>query len=301
MQINGAIITDCSDQNARSRQELRFTELFGSKPTFLGVGADVVLGEGNKAADVEAAGNLLDLLDAINLPDNLKSKRQTVVLVNVAPRGGKTKEIWENGTPFCYFRVNGTLVVSTFARRCLSLIRDLGQIESVELLDVPTVTEAAVEWGDLTADHAQRINDTQFRSFEFMPLVARWLCDGRPVPSISQPLKDIPAIDPSVWCVDSFGNVKTTLRPQDIDFEEGKVIELADGDKVTCYTRLADVPRGVSAIVIGSSGYGPDRFLEVVIQRGNASKQHSLSIGSPVIAATETRQAQVKTLAGLVG
>jgi hypothetical protein len=301
MQINGAIITDCADNNARSRQELRFTELFGSKPTFLGVGADVVLGEGNKAADVEAAGNLLDLLDAINLPDNLKSTRQTVILVNVAPRGGKTKEIWENGTPFCYFRVNGTLVVSTYARRCLSLIRDLGQLESVELLDVPTVTAAAVKWGELTQERAEHINDTQFRSFEFVPLVARWLCDGRPVPSIRQSLEDIPAIDPSVWCVDSFGNVKTTLRPQDINFEEEKTVELAEGDKVICYTRLADVPRGVSALVIGSSGYGSDRFLEVVVQRGNASKQHKLTIGSPVLDTSKIRQSQAKNLASVAG
>lgn len=294
MQINGAIITDCADGNARGRQELRYAELFGAKPTFLGVGADVVLGEGNKAADVEAAGNLLDLLDAINLPDDLRSKQQTVVLVNVAPRGGKTKEIWENGTPFCYFRVNGVLVVSTYARRCLSLIRDRGKIQSVELLDVPTVTAAAVKWGDLTPERAQHINDTQFRSFEFLPLVARWLCDGRPVPSESQSLEDIPAISPSVWCVDSFGNVKTTLLARDVGFEEGKAVELAEGDTVTCYTRLADVPRGASALVVGSSGYQEDRFLEIVVQRGNASKQHKLIIGSPVLSAATT-----KVLAGI--
>jgi hypothetical protein len=293
VKINGAIITDCADGNARARQELRFAELFGGKPTFLGVGADVVLGEGNKAADVEAAGNLLDLLDAVNLPEKLRSK-EPVILVNVAPRGGKTKEIWENGTPFCYFRVNGVLVVSTYARRCLSLIRDLGKIQSVELLDVPTVTAAAVAWGELTPERAQRINDTQFRSFEFMPLVARWLCDGRSVPSQNQSLEDIPAINPSIWCVDSFGNVKTTLLARDVGFEEGKVVELAEGDKVTCYTRLADVPRGASALVVGSSGYGEDRFLEVVVQRGNASEQHNLIIGSPVLAPAKT-----KMLAGL--
>jgi hypothetical protein len=291
MKINGAIITDCADSNARARQELRFTRLFGSKPTFLGVGADVVLGEGNKAADVQAAGNLLDMLDAtLNLPTGEHADQQTVILVNVAPRGGKTTKIWQNGTPFCYFRINGRLVVSTYARRCLSLIRDLGGIDSVELLDVPTVTAAAVEWGELTPARADEINRTQFRSFEFVPLVARWLCDGQPVPSITQTLEDIPAIDANVWCVDSFGNAKTTLLPSDVDFEDGREVMLANGQQAVCYTHLADVPRGTTALVVGSSGFGEDRFLEVVIQRGNAAKEHSLSVGSPVLAPARKKE-----------
>lgn len=285
MQVNGAIITDCADDNARARQELRFAKIFGSKPTFLGVGADVVLGEGNKAADVEAAGNLLDLLDAeSNLPTNASHEQQTIILVNVAPRGGKTRKIWENGTPFCYFYINKALVVSTYARRCLSLIRDLGHLDSVELLDVPTVTAAAMEWGELTLAKADLINHTQFRSFEFMPLVARWILDKQPVPSMTQTLEDVPSIEPSVWWVDSFGNVKTTLLPKDIGFKDGKSVTLANGQKAVCYTHLADVPRGVTALVVGSSGLGDDRFVELVVQRGNAAKQYGLSIGSPILA-----------------
>ncbi len=284
MHINGAIITDCADGNARARQELRFANLFGSKPTFLGVDADVVLGEGNKAADVEAAGNLLDLLDASgNIPGS-SPDWPAVILVNVAPRGGKTTKIWENGTPFCYFHIGQTLVVSTYARRCLSLIRDIGGIETVELLDVPTVTAAAVEWGELTPAGAERINHTQFRSLEFLPLVARWIYDKRPMSSTTQTLDDIPTIDPSVWHIDSFGNVKTTLLPSDINFADGKTITLANGETVQCYTHLADVPRGVPALIIGSSGYGDDRFLELVIQRSNAAERYGLSVGSPILA-----------------
>lgn len=283
MKINGAIITDCADANARARQEMRFASLFGGKPTFVGVGADVVLGEGNKASDIAAAGDLIDLINASHELPSASPDQKTVILMNVAPRGGKTRKQWDNGTPFCYFHVGNALVVSTYARRCLTLIRDMGLVDSVELLDVPTVTAEAVKWGELTENQADRMNHTQFRSFEFLPFVARWICDERPVPSEKVTLGNLPGIEPSVWCTDIFGNCKTTLLPRDIGFEEGGTVMIAGGHTAVCYKRLADVPRNETALVIGSSGFGDDRFLELVIQRGNAAKTYGLSLGSPVL------------------
>ena len=54
--VIGTIITDCADGSARTRQELRFTALFGVVPAFLGVGSYL---------PIEAAGNLLDQLDVL--------------------------------------------------------------------------------------------------------------------------------------------------------------------------------------------------------------------------------------------
>jgi hypothetical protein len=281
--IIGSIITDCADPNARTRQELRFASLFGVHPTFLGVG--------DKAPGIEAAGDLLEQLDvATNFPA-MPADTRPVILVNVAPRGDSVKRQWDNGTPFCYFTVGNALVVSTYAGKSLSLAYSRGLVQSVKLLDIPTVTKAAIAWGDLTTGQAERINHTQFRSLEFLPLVALWLTQGKPVPSTTEQLTNEPGIRGKVWCIDSFGNAKTTLLPADVGFEEGKTVILEDGKPATCYRRLADVPKDSSALTIGSSGYGTDRFLEVIVQwkddgfheSDSAVKRHGFSVGSSVL------------------
>lgn len=282
-QLIGSIITDCSDDNVRARQELRFTNLFGVRPTFTRVGQE--------APGLEAGGHLLDQLDV--LANNPKSvpQAEALILVNVAPRGGKTKEIGDNGTPFCYFRVDNALVVCTAASGCLDLVHWCGAVDEIELLDIPTVTKAAVEWGELTEEQANRINNTQFRSLEFLPLVAYWLRSGKPVPSTKQKVEVAHDTAGKVWYIDNFGNAKTTLVAEDIGFEQGKKVTLADGLSATCYRRLADVPKDESALTIGSSGYRTKRFLEVVVQwheggvygSSSAYKRHGMRIGSSVL------------------
>ncbi len=277
--ISGTIITDCKDDLARVRQELRFESLFGSKPSFMGVGS---------YSPIEAAGNLMDVLDVlINFPLSDKN-RENIVLVNVAPRGEDVQKKWDNGTPFCYFRIGKTLVASTYEGHCLALARDLGIVDEVGLFDIPTVTAAAVEWGDLTAEEAYKINHTQFRSLEFLPLVAYWVWKGRPVPEQRQSLADLPSARGFVWHVDNFDNAKTTLLPEDVEFEQGKQVELANGKTAACYKRLADVPKGTTALTVGSSGFGAHRFLEIAVgHRGRAAAEHDLVVGSRVIAAKE--------------
>lgn len=273
--ISGVIITDCVGSNAQVRQELRFETLFGVKPSFVGV---------ESYMPIEAAGNVLDQLDVLlNFPLVQKSQEH-VVLVNVAPRGEDVQQTWDNGTPFCYFRLGKTLIVSTYEGHCLALARDLGIVSEVELLDIPTVTAAAVGWGDLTMTEADKINNTQFRSLEFLPLVAYWLWRGRSVPARRQPLDALPDVKGQVWCVDNFDNVKTTLLAADVGFEQGKRITLANGRPAICYQRLADVPQHVTALTSGSSGFGPQRFLEVVVgHRGRAAREHEFGVGSLVL------------------
>jgi hypothetical protein len=272
--LTGIIINDCNDGLARTRQELRFSSLLGSKPSFLGVGS---------YSPVEAAGSFVDVLDVlVNFPAADKD-RENIVLINVAPRGEDTKKLWENGTPFCYFRVGKTVVLSAYEEYCLSLWRDLGIVDKVEILDVPSVTSAAVKWGDLEAAEAEKINNSQFRSLELLPLAALWLRQGKPVPTRTQSLKDLPAAKSLVWHIDNFGNAKTTLLPENVGFEQGKKVALGSKKTAVCYHRLADVPKGLTSLIIGSSGYGQKRFLEIAVgHRGRASDLHGLAVGSPV-------------------
>lgn len=273
--VIGTIINDCADGLARTRQELRFETLFGAKPTFLGVGP---------YSPIEAAGSLLDQLDVLTKFPLADKERQNIVLVNVAPRAEGIKRKWDNGTPFCYFRIDNTLVVSTYEGHCLALARDLGIVREVELFDVPSVTAVAVARGDLSAEEAEKISHSQFRSLEFLPLVAYWLWQGRPVPSKKQSLAELPSPKGQAWHVDNFDNVKTTLLPEDIGFEQGKRVTLANGESATCYRRLADVPKDVTALTIGSSGYGSHRFLEVVVGGcGQAGSTHGFKTGSSIL------------------
>ncbi len=72
---------------------------------------------------------------------------------------------------------------------------------------------------------------------------------------------------------------------------EFKQITLHNGEVATCYRRLADVPKDVTALTIGSSGYGTHRFLEVAIGGcGKAGSLHGFDIGSPVLENVKLRE-----------
>ncbi len=281
----GSIITDCSDHNAQSRQQLRFASLFGATSSFLGLR--------KHAPDLEAAGHLIDQLDILSRTPKSITQSQSVIILNVAPRGQAVKKNYPNGSPFCYVKVNQTYIISTYEGRSLSLLKQFNLADQVQVLDIPTVTAAAIGWGELTFEQSAAINNSQFRSLEFAPLAAYWLTHSFDVPS--KPA-DIRALEESglVWTIDNFGNVKTTLLPEDIDFADGKEIILSDGKPAICCTKLADVPDDITAITVGSSGYGSQRFLEIVVQwhdKGfsdshSAHQRHNLKVGDPVLQST---------------
>lgn len=272
----GVIITDCYDDNARGRQQTRFMSLFGVVPTFLSVVAPTSHLE---AGGIQATGHLVDQLEAAtSIPPSMREGKG-VILMNVATRGEDVRKRWNNGSPFCYAWFRDVLVVCTYEGPGLSLARDLGLITKVKIMDIPTVMKAAVEWGELTQSVADRIVHTQFRSYEFLPLAARWLFDGRDVPSVAGNLDHIPSMVGQIWFIDNFGNAKTTLLPEDIGFTEGKMIQLAGGQMAVCHRRLADVPHGTIALTVGSSGYREGRFVEITVQRGNAREVLGLTVG----------------------
>lgn len=275
--LQGVIITDCSDDNARARQQVRFSKLFGVVPTFVGLESE------NKS--LEGAGQLVDALDAALLPGSYP-ETPTLVLLNVAPRGDDVRQKHQNGTPFCYFKVGNTTVLSTYEGSGLSLVHKLGLVSTVHLFDIPTVTRAFVKNRILTPSQAEYVKNTQFRSLEFLQLAARELYGG--ILELPGQIADVAEHSPeqgNVWFTDIFGNCKTTLLPEDIDFEPGKVVELEGGGKATCYPHLADVPTAETGLTIGSSGYINRRWLELVIQKGRASEKYGITVGSQVLKA----------------
>ena len=256
------IINDCTDDNARGRQELRTASLLKLPTSYVGVPS---------YSSVAASGNLVDMLDAA-------SRQPNVFLVNVAPRHGEAKQ-FANGTPFGYFFVRNSLVVTTVAESTLGLIRKLGLAESVRVLDIPTITPILRDVGLVSEGQANRLPKTQFRSYNFVPRVAAYLTQIKDeLPGEDWALDQISVPENSVWWVDNFGNVKTSVLPQDIDFEAGTK-RTVNGKEVTCYERLKDVPSGEAGLIIGSSGIDDQRWLELVVNGVRGTDHFGVGIG----------------------
>lgn len=264
------VINDCTDFNVRGRIGTRVAGLFGVAPTYVGVGGKLSANNHADPAEYEAAGCLVDVLDT--------AEGKGVVLVNVANRHAKGKR-WPNGTPFGYFWVQNVLVVSTIDGYSLSLIKKLHLASEIRVFDIPTVMQELARRNVVEEQLAEQIIHTQFRSLEFEPRAAKWLADKIDLPSTVYPLSEIETMPPAVWYIDNFGNCKTTLLPEDIDFAKGKVVQTRFGD-VPCFARLKDVPNGHIAFIIGSSGYGDKRFLELVMQGVSVAKKKQLTVGS---------------------
>ena len=277
-------LTDCTDPNAVARQSARLAALFGRTPAILPLsGADP---EGT------AALTLLDVLRSTELLGG--AGEPTVILVNIAPRDGH----WPNGVPFCYFRVREHLVISTFTPRVLEPLRRYLGVEAVEVTDVREAVQAAAEgWAEFTPAQVDEIARTQFRSLWYVPLLARWLVDGRPVPSRTELLADLAdTADTSVRVavVDNFGNCKLNLPAEELPgyAAAGSVAVLDRVSGVTrevpCYPRLVDVPRGEPGVITGSSGYG---FAEFVVRGGSAARLFGLTEGDALLARSEQPEA----------
>ena len=261
-----SIITDCSDSNALGRKMTRTASLFGFPPIPMAIDNDF-----EALSDLEAGGHLIDTLDA-------GLGNIGVVLVNKAPRSGKAKK-WSNGTPFGYFWYKKTLVVSSVDGFALSLVKKFGLVDQINVFDIPTVMDFAFQNNLLTREVADYIVTTQFRSFEFVPRVAKWIFDKIEIPSEVLSINDIPEAPNSVWFADVFGNLKTTLLPADIGFENGKKINFETFGEITCYDRLKDVPNSETGLIIGSSGLDSKRFLEIVIQGQSAKIEFESKVG----------------------
>jgi hypothetical protein len=265
------IINDCQDSDAVGRQGTRVASLLGVNPTFVGVKHELDLDENVNGAELEAAGCLIDALDAAE-------GREGLILVNVAHRHAKGKK-WPNGTPFGYFWYKKTLVVSSIDGVVLSLVKKLKLVDSINLMDVPTVMNFLAEKEVVAAETAAHVSQTQFRSFDFTPRVGAYLINGGEVPFVEYSIDQVEDCPDCVWYVDNFGNCKTTILPEQVSFEDGKSVTTNVGE-LKCCRQLKGVKNAESALTIGSSGIENHRFCEIVVQGKSAAKVLKLEVGS---------------------
>jgi hypothetical protein len=262
------IITDCKGENEKGRQIVRLNSL-GLGPTNL-VGV-----QSNFTADAttEAGANLIDILDATQ-------GKWGVIVVNVAPRGNKKKD-GINGTPFAYFYYKNTLIVSTIKGYCLSFIKAFGICKDVNLLNMKETLNWAVNEKLIKEGSANYIGKSQFRSFDFVPRVVKWIANGKQVPSKDYSLSSISHTPNCIWHIDTFGNAKTTITNDKLPLKKPPLKAKTNLGTFASYDRLKDIPKGETAVYIGSSGFGKKRFLEIATQGipGSAGKQLKLNIG----------------------
>lgn len=258
-----SIINDCRDPNAMNRQVVRAAQLFNLPVSPVGV-----------TNDIEAAGNLIDTLDA-------SEGKEGVILVNVAPRHGKAKK-WPNGTPFGFVQYKDTFIFPTVDGLCLSLLKKLDLASEVKVFDIPTVIDLMIKRGELPEEKRTLIVDSQFRSYEFLPRVAKWYTSGQDIPADTLSLSELLTAPQAVWWVDNFGNCKTTMLPEEIGWEPGKKILTKFGE-IPCYYRLKDVPDNEPGLIVGSSGIGTRRFIELVVQGRSCADRFGITSGSVLI------------------
>lgn len=247
--------------NAAGRQIARVATLIdNTHVSFVGV-----------ANDLEAAGNLIDVLDAYE-------DSSGTILVNVAPRNGKAKK-WKNGTPFGYFWYKDILVVSSIDGLTLSLVKKLKLVDDVNVLDIPKVVEQFIKKKLISSEVGKHIISTQFRSYDFLPRIAAYLLKNRDIQSEKFIIEDVADVPNVIWWIDNFGNCKTTLFKYEI--MKNDQINTRFG-KISYFERLKDVPDKSTALITGSSGIGSERFLELVVQGESAEKRLNISPGDPI-------------------
>lgn len=254
--MNITIINDCRDNNAVGRQIARTQALLEGRVNFIGV-----------SNDLEAAGNLVDILDALE-------NNSGVILVNVAPRDGTAKK-WGNGTPFCYFWFKKILVLASVDGFTLSLVKKLRLVKSINVLDIPSALNEISKRSSITPTLKKYIINSQFRSFDFLPRVAGFLLKYKQIKSLSVSIDEVSTAPLTIWWIDNFGNCKTTVLEEERD-SAGSVLKNRFG-VLPFYERLKNVPDKTTALIIGSSGIGKKRFLEVVIQGANAAQKFGIS------------------------
>ncbi len=260
------IINDCCDPGTMNRQVVRMATLF----PHVHISPVAV----DSYSDLEAAGLLIDTLDA-------SIGESGIILANVAPRHGKAKK-WPNGTPFGHITLGKTHIFATVDGLTLSLIHKYSLADSIEVYDVPTVLDAVIKQGKLDEKMREVITNTQFRSYEFLPRVAKWYLDGVKLPFEKHQLSDFLPAPLAVWFVDNFGNCKTTAWASDLGHKPGQKIKTKFGE-ISCYARLKDVPDGEPGLTIGSSGLDNRRFLELVVQGRSAAAHFGVKVGDLIV------------------
>jgi hypothetical protein len=282
------IINDCTDDNAKGRQETRVSSITGGPVNYVGLTAPEALDADTNR--MQAAGHLIDQLDAFD-------DRPGVLCVHIAPRhaNGESGHT-ANGSQYGYFWYKNVIVVTSMEGSTLSLVKKLGLADTVRALDVGQTLRSMHKKGLVSKDEIEKTKHTQFKSFEYLPRIGAFLLKEGKTAGVDHRIDTVEDAPRGVWFVDNFGNCKTTLVAEEFGFSsaitaaELKAQQEAErnGTRVgplthvqtkfgllPLYRRLADAPQGQLALTIGSSGIGSGkgerRFIELTVLGGNAA------------------------------
>ncbi len=279
-----AYVTDCIDPTGGLEANNAVTRIATAVARELGASTSFV--------PVRYQGDCFDA--ALTTVDIAEQERQsslqppagsTILLGNPAPRA-LTFGQESNGIRFCWCYIGDLFALIPFAPRWLSLAHRLGLINQVFLLDVEAVASWGVKHGRVTPDQADAMN-SGFRGLTFVPRAARWILQDRTqVPHQVIDLGEPGRPEGVTARIDNFGNVYTDLLPEDVDFWQGRDLELVDGRYARCYETLAELPPdGSVGVAVSSSGYGDNKVLKLAIQGGSAAEALGITQpGQPVFA-----------------
>src|SRR5262249_28662208 len=144
--------------------------------------------------------------------------------------------------------------------------------KELQLTDISEVVETMIKRGKLNPDLHDIIVNSQFRSYDYMPRLAKWVWQGEDIPSTRYSFEKVEDVEPTIWWIDNFGNCKTTILPEEVGHKPGKKLKTKFGE-LMCYQHLKDLPNDASGLIIGSSGLRDKRFLEIVVQ-GKSAAEH---------------------------
>lgn len=179
------------------------------------------------------------------------------IFSNTAPRKDDTEKRHENvGEPFAYAKLqNGVMVTAVHAQYAFSFIK-------------PFISEFGM------VNVANR--GSQFRSRDFYPQGATGIFNGDTSffgeKLDTSTIPDYPKN--KILYIDSFGNIKTSIRLSEVVFKPGEKVRVnINGHVRTGVYADAnfEVKAGDLAFAPGSSG-GDDRFMEIFLRGANASE-----------------------------
>lgn len=183
-------------------------------------------------------------------PDNF------IIYSNTAPRKDtKQKRLANKGEKFAYAKLdNGCEIAAVNAEYCFSFVKH--RIKVFKTINVPN-------------------KGSQFRSRDYYPEAVIGLLhhdDSYLGADLSlDTIPDFPSY--KLAFVDGYGNLKTTITKNDIDFTSGQKVKIT----LNGVTRMAfyvdgnfEVKEGELAFAPGSSGENDNRFLEIFLRGGSA-------------------------------
>lgn len=250
-------LTDCSDDEATMRLEIRTQAIFGIKPIIKPV-----------TTGIQASGFLINAIDAA-------MGKPLIAMVNIARRET------EKNPPFGFFWYGpDTLIITSISDEILSLVKKYRLTPHINLIDIPEMVEAMNRKFNLLPDQPTRILKTQFRSYEFLPLAAFFLYQRQDKLRYNLlSMEKVKELNGRVWWNDNFGNMKLTIMENEIrngKIRDQKVAMISPTKReFPFYESLMDVPQGVTALVVGSSGLKNARLCEFVKMGGSAEEELS--------------------------